>query len=114
MGYGDKIKLGEAFDNDSTLNTSVVKSDVINSNEALVEIQITVTGDAGDGDEVEVSFYSENNTEGSPIGLIDLNGSTTVRENFYISNVKSFRIGLNMEVGSIETPNFKGSYSVRD
>lgn len=113
MGYGEKIRLGEDFDNDSTLDTNIVKSDLINSAGKTVEIQISVTGDSLDSDNVEVYQFIDFNTEGYLTGTIALNGDNTVRKSFFPKEVKSFRVGLKMVDGSSETPNYKGSYSIR-
>ena len=112
MNYNEKIKLAEEWDGDNTLSTTVIKSDLIQSNGNDVEIQLTIRGGSGDSDNVEIYQFIENDTEGYLIGKVALNSDTEVIKNCFVKTVQSFKIGLKMETGSSETPNYKGEYSV--
>lgn len=112
MGYGSKIRLGDSFDGDSSLSTSFVYSDIINPDGKKVEITVTLVGSSGDTDTVEVYQFIEEDTEGYLLGKITLNGATAVISNFFVKKVRVFKVGLKMESGSSETPNYKGEYSI--
>ena len=92
MSYGEKIKLAEEWDGDNTLSTTIIKSDLINSNGNDVEVQLTFTGGSGDTDTVEIYQFIESDTEGYLIGKVALNSDTEVIKNCFCKKVKSFKI----------------------
>lgn len=121
MAYISLTRLGDTFDDDSTLSTSLVYSDSINSNGRISEIQLRLQGDTGDTDDVEVYQYNslsgENglfDTEGKTLGSITLNGVTEVVKSFNLFINRSCKIGIKMEADSTETPSYRGGYTIND
>lgn len=110
MPYSNLFTLKEPIE----LSTTEVFSDYINIDGNGCEIQISVTGDSVDSDDVEIYQYQQNSNDGVLLGSISLDGDNEQIKSFYILNSKSFKIGFKMTSASSETPICRSTYVTND